>query len=48
VPFHSWVICWLPGKLQPTFHELIGAPRLVTATLTPKPVLHWLVIEYVA
>ena len=38
----------MPGKVQPTVHELIGAPRLVTDTLTPNPVLHWLVIEYVA
>jgi hypothetical protein len=48
VPFHSWVTCWLPGKVHATVHEVIGAPRLVTDTLAPKPFDHWLEIEYVA
>ena len=48
VPFHSWVTCWLPGKVQATFQELTALPRLVIETLAPKPAFHWLVTEYVA
>jgi len=44
VPFQScWIFCPAP-KVQPTFQDVTGLPRLVRVTLAPKPPPHWLVI----
>ncbi len=42
VVFQAWVTCWLPAKVHSRVQELSGSPVLVTETLAPKPVPHWL------
>ena len=42
-PFQSWLTVWPAPKEKRRSHPVIGSPRLVTTTLAPKPLCHWLV-----
>ena len=42
VPFQYWVTCCPAVNDQVSCQPLSGSPRLVTATLAPKPPFHWL------